>query len=206
MTLDKDPHQTELRAAGWHSRGYLPHFDGIVIPQFITIHLADSVPKEVIESWKRELGTRDSAGTKCDCRAALKSMQIRDMAKLSKRDHRLAEMVQDTLLRDDGKKYRLAAWVVMPNHVHFLATRFETYTLSDIMQSFKSLTSHKANKTLRRGGQFWMADYFDRYFRSAEHQKKTIAYIENNPVKARLCARPEDYPFSSAWFRVHARK
>lgn len=64
MTLDKDPHQTELRAAGWHSRGYLPHFDGIVIPQFITIHLADSVPKEVIESWKRELGTRDSAEDK----------------------------------------------------------------------------------------------------------------------------------------------
>jgi len=54
MTLAKDPHQTELRAAGCHSRGYLPHFDGIVIPQFITIHLADSLPK-VIQSWQEEL-------------------------------------------------------------------------------------------------------------------------------------------------------
>ncbi|HAF16019.1 MAG TPA: hypothetical protein DHU55_01315 [Blastocatellia bacterium] len=55
MTLAKDPHQTELRAAGCHSRGYLPHFDGIVIPQFITIHLADSLPKKVIQSWQEEL-------------------------------------------------------------------------------------------------------------------------------------------------------
>ena len=30
---------------------------------------------------------------------------------------------------------------------------------------------------------------------------KVVAYIENNPVKARLCEKPEDWPFSSAWFR-----
>lgn len=115
-------------------------------------------------------------------------------------------MVQDTLLADDGKKYRLAAWVVMPNHVHFLTTRFESYTLSDIMQSFKSLTSHKSNRLLRRSGQFWMPEYFDRYIRNAEHYQKTVEYIENNPVKARLCSLPEEYPFSSAWFRQRARR
>jgi hypothetical protein len=48
-----------------------------------------------------------------------------------------------------------------------------------------------------------MPDYFDRYIRNAKHHKKTIEYIENNPVKARLCERPEDYRFSSAWFRKH---
>ena len=45
----------ELRAAGWHSRGYLPHFDGRAIPQFITLHLADSIPRKIIERWQREL-------------------------------------------------------------------------------------------------------------------------------------------------------
>lgn len=55
MGLFDDPHQNELRTAGWHSRGYLPHFDGIDTPQFITIHLADSIPQKVIKRWKEEL-------------------------------------------------------------------------------------------------------------------------------------------------------
>jgi len=51
-----------------------------------------------------------------------------------------------------------------------------------------------------------MLDYFDRYIRNAEHFAKTMRYIENNPVKARLCKRPEDWPFSSAWFRAQKEK
>jgi len=47
-----------------------------------------------------------------------------------------------------------------------------------------------------------MPDYFDRYIRNPEHFAKTMRYIEDNPVKARLCDRPEDWPFSSAWFRA----
>ena len=203
MTLAKDPHQTQLRAAGWHSRGYLPHFDGIVIPQFITLHLADSVPKEVIEGWKRELGTRGSVEDKTLLLNRIEKYADQGYGEAFLKDHHLAEMVQDTLLKDDGKKYRLSAWAVMPNHVHLLLTRFDNSTLSDIMQSFKSITSHKANKALGRSGQFWMLEYFDRYIRNEKHYKKTINYIENNSVKARLCARPEEYPFSSAWLRKH---
>ena len=55
MSLINDSHQDELRAAGWRSRGYLPHFDGIEIPQFITSHLADSMPRKVILRWQHEL-------------------------------------------------------------------------------------------------------------------------------------------------------
>ena len=46
-----------------------------------------------------------------------------------------------------------------------------------------------------------MPDYFDRYIRNERHHVAAIAYVENNPVKAGLCRRPEDWPFSSAWFR-----
>lgn len=205
MTLAKDPHQSELRAAGWHSRGYLPHFDGIVIPQFISLHLADSVPKEVLDRWKLELNTRSSIQDKILLQSRIEKYADQGYGEAYLKDNRLAEMVQETLLKDDGRKYSLSAWVVMPNHVHMLVTRFDNYTLSDIMQLFKSITSHKANKTLRRSGQFWMPEYFDRYIRTAEHHRTTVQYIENNPVKARLCARPEDYRFSSAWFRAHER-
>ena len=113
----------------------------------------------------------------------------------------IAEMVQNDLLHYDGKSYRLSSWVVMPNHIHFLISRFEAIELADIMQSLKSLTSHKANRILMRRGRFWMADYFDRYIRNSEHFANTVRYIENNPVKAGLCRKPEDWPFSSARFR-----
>ena len=55
MGLFQDFDPNELRAAGWHTRGYLPHFDGVAKPQFITLHLGDSIPPRVIERWKREL-------------------------------------------------------------------------------------------------------------------------------------------------------
>ena len=206
MTLDQDRHKSELRAAGWHSRGYLPHFDGIVIPQFISIHLADSVPTVVIERWKRELDTTNSERDKMLLQRRIERYADQGYGTAFLKDDRLAEMIQETLLKDDGKKYRLSSWVVMPNHVHLLATRFEDATLADIMQVFKSVTSHKANRLLGRSGQFWMLDYFDRYIRDATHYKKTVEYIESNPAKVRLCARPEDYRFSSAWFRQHGRQ
>jgi REP element-mobilizing transposase RayT len=113
----------------------------------------------------------------------------------------VAAMVQDSLLRFDGTRYKLFAWVVMPNHVHSLMTRFEDYELKDILHSLKSYTAHEANKTLHRRGQFWMEDYFDRYMRNQEHFRKTVQYIENNPVKARLCETPSCWAFSSAWFK-----
>src|SRR6476620_5705896 len=124
MTLAEDPHQRELRAAGWHSRGYLPHFDGIVIPQFISLHLADSVPKEVLDRWKLELNTRSSIQDKILLQRRIEKYADQGYGETYLKDNRLAEMVQQTLLKDDAKKYRLSAWVVMPNHVHMLVTRF----------------------------------------------------------------------------------
>ncbi len=43
------------RPKGWHGRGYLPHYDGGEICQFVTFHLADALPQKVIERWKLEL-------------------------------------------------------------------------------------------------------------------------------------------------------
>lgn len=40
---------------GWHSRGYLPHYDGGEITQFVTVHLGDALPKRVVDAWKAEL-------------------------------------------------------------------------------------------------------------------------------------------------------
>jgi REP element-mobilizing transposase RayT len=205
MPLGKDRNKDVLRKAGWYTRGYLPHFDGRALPQFISLHLADSVPSTVVERWKRELNTKDSAHDRILLQNRIERYADQGYGHAFFRNAKLAEMVQETLLRDDGKRYRLSSWVVMPNHVHMLFTRFEEDKLADIMQAFKSITAHKANKFLRRSGELWMPDYFDRFIRNSKHYQKTVEYIENNPVKARLCARPEDFQFGSAWFRHRSR-
>jgi REP element-mobilizing transposase RayT len=97
------------------------------------------------------------------------------------RDPQVATMIQTDLLSYDEKTLKLSAWVVMPNHIHLLLTHFEDHTLAGVMQSLKSLSSHKANKILKRSGPFWMADYFDRYIRDGKHFAKTIHYIETIP-------------------------
>ena len=117
------------------------------------------------------------------------------------RDPRVAKVVQDSILYLDTEKYLLSAWVVMPNHVHLVTTPLPGKSLAKIMQSLKSFTANESNKLLERNGTFWMPDYFDRYIRNERHFAAAIAYVENNPVKAGLCRRPEDWRFSSAWFR-----
>ena len=46
MALKDDPHQDLLREAGWHTRGYLPHFDGKAVPQTIPLHSLTLFPQK----------------------------------------------------------------------------------------------------------------------------------------------------------------
>src|SRR5262245_11283867 len=195
--------QKELRDAGWHSRGYLPHFDDGEIAQTITFRLADSVPGTVLKRWMQEL--EDSQNSDRVLRKRIEHYLDQGYGSCALRDIGVATMVQDSLLYFDNERYRLSSWVVMPNHAHLLLSPFPSWSISRIIKDMKSFTSREANKLLGRRGQFWMEDYFDRYVRNYEHFKNAIRYIENNPVKAKLRVRPEDWPFSSAWFRARGK-
>ena len=114
-------------------------------------------------------------------------------------DEGVANLVQNSLLFHRDKKYRLSAWVIMPNHLHFLATPLENVELRQIAHSIKSYTAHEANKILKRTGPFWQHEPFDRYIRNRKHFVSVVRYIENNPVKSGLCTLPEYWRFSSAF-------
>jgi len=79
-------------------------------------------------------------------------------------------------------KYRLKDFVVMPNHVHVLVTPLGEYTLSEAVQEWKSVSSHRINKALGRKGDFWQKDYFDHIVRSADQLGKFRSYIQRNPL------------------------
>ncbi len=157
------------------------------------------MPQAVLDRWRAEL--EKSEITDAGFRKRIEVFLDQNYGEQWLSDTRIAGLVQDTLLNLDGKRYRLIAWVIMPNHVHILIETLEGNPLSEIMQSIKSYTAHEANKLLGRKGSFWFKEYFDRYIRDGRHFQATVRYIEENPVKARLCARPEDWKFSSAYFR-----
>jgi REP element-mobilizing transposase RayT len=137
--------QKELNDAGWHSRGYLPHFEGGEIAQTINLHLADSLPRAVLEKWKRELA-QEASDSKL--RKRIEHYLDQGYGACALRSEPIAKMVQDSLLHFDGARYELSAWVVMPNHIHGLLTPCAEWSLSWIMKDMKSFTSHEANKIL----------------------------------------------------------
>ncbi len=98
------------------------------------------------------------------------------------------------------KHYELHAYVVMANHVHLLITpRTE---VARIMQSLKRFT-REGNRILGLTGQpFWQDESYDRLVRDATEFQRIARYIEMNPVKAGLAAKPEDFPWSSAGGRL----
>jgi REP element-mobilizing transposase RayT len=90
----------------------------------------------------------------------------------------------------------------MPNHVHALIETRAGFPLSDVLHSWKSFSSKEANKLIGRTGEFWQREYADRFVRNAEHFETVVAYIEENPVKARLVKLKTEWPWSSARFRA----
>lgn len=185
---------------GWYSRGYLPHFDGGAVTQTLTFRTADSLPAERLEQWGRELSHLGEAGAQRELRERIEAYLDAGAGELPLADPRAARIVQDALLHFDGERYRLHAWVVMPNHVHLLLTPIEGHSLAQITHSLKSYTAHRINHVLGRHGEFWQRESFDRYIRDAHHFAAAREYIEANPVKAGLCGKSEEWEFSSASF------
>lgn len=194
----------EKAIKGWYTRGYLPHFDGgSVRTQFITFRLFDSLPQNVLDRIRQELEIRDPENISRETFILAERYLDEGIGECFLRRPEIATILKDTLLRFDEERYKLKAWVIMPNHAHVLLRPNEGQKLEKITHSIKSFTASVANKLLGRQGPFWMRESFDRYIRDAEHFARVFRYIENNPVKARLCDKPEDWEFSSAWVRRH---
>lgn len=195
---------------GVHSRGYLPHFKTDGATYFVTFRLAGTLPKVVLDRLQEERLTAERdmlrrAGHVSD--QDRKKLNEGFAAKIDEyldsgagecwlREPHIAEMVGKALRHFHGSRYRLHAYVVMPNHVHVLVTPSSGHTLSSILHSWKSFTANEANKLLDRTGQdFWQRESYDHLVRDEEDFWRISNYIRNNPVKAGLSRHPEDWPF-----------
>ncbi|MDJ0838515.1 MAG: transposase [Acidobacteriota bacterium] len=188
----------------WYSRGYLPHYDDCQTTQSITFRLADSYPREFLARVQHETAHMADDDPQRDLHWRKRAQHILDIGHgdCFLRRPRIAELVQDALIFFDDERYHLHAWVVMPNHVHVLITQLPGFSLSSILHSWQSFTAKKANRILGRSGGFWARGNFDRFIRDKRHFDYAVAYIERNPVMAKLCRAPADWPYSSASMRV----
>jgi REP element-mobilizing transposase RayT len=196
------PRDPSAPPVGWYSRGYLPHYNNSETLQSVTFRLVDSLPQSKLRELERELRDVDPEKSDATRRKRIEAWLDSGMGCCALKHPVLASLMQETLLKFDGDRYRLIAWCVMPNHVHVLMETKDA--LSRIVQSWKSYTGRWAlekNAELGLGvpgRALWMREYWDRYIRDGDHFDNVLHYIERNPVAAGLCEQDADWPWSSA--------
>lgn len=94
------------------------------------------------------------------------------------------------------------AWCILTTHFHLLV-RSPTGELSEAIRRVQSESSRHYNRRHRRDGPLVRGRFQSKPVRSLAYRWNLVRYIDANAVRAGLVARPQDYPFGSAFH--HAR-
>jgi putative transposase len=191
-------------------RRNLPHWHPINQSFFLTWRLSGSLPKSVIEELQAirlHLGTKKDV-TAFDARVIeFKKMFARIDRILDKAETgptwlaipEVADMVQKAIVEGYAYLYKLWAYVIMANHLHVLLKPKPGFSLEIITKHLKGFTAHEAHLLLGRSGEtFWQDECFDHWPRDDDEFFRIVDYIENNPVKAGLVTKRENWLWSSA--------
>jgi len=105
------------------------------------------------------------------------------------RDKEICEVAIAAIRKSEMDGWQLNDGVIMPNQLHLLMKKASDtgYTLKETIERLKGRSARLVNQALARKGRCWQEDWFDRWMRSDAERDRTVQYIRNNPVKARLC-------------------
>jgi len=95
-------------------------------------------------------------------------------------------------LQSEGALNSLA-FVVMPDHVHWLVELRETQSLSRSVQLFKGRVARELNRHLQRRGAVWQVAFYDRALRHDDDLRAAARYIVANPVRSGLVSKVGAY-------------
>ena len=181
------------------NRGRLPHWEHECGCYFVTFRLCDSLPQQVRDEIRSRLGRLRAAEKtgrpllQCEVtsKKKLTSKQFENYldagsGKCELKNPEVADLVRSALRLWHGKRYRLLAWCIMPNHVHVVFRLVRGETLSAVVSSWKSYTGKNANKILGRVGHFWQREYYDRLIRNGNEMQRAVDYVVSNPARAGL--------------------
>jgi putative transposase len=124
----------------------------------------------------------------------------------------VAEIIISALLKTQSLfAVTIIAYVLMPSHVHLLFGFQNIEYLSRCIQSFKSITSRQTKEMMlpelaMNDYKLWKPRFDDLIIQSEKQLRIKMEYIHNNPVKAGLVRRAEDWLYSSAVDWLTTRK
>ncbi|WP_160106465.1 REP-associated tyrosine transposase [Pseudomonas izuensis] len=114
------------------------------------------------------------------------------------KDFALGRLVVDEFR--NAQKLGLAnslAWVVMPDHFHWLI-ELQQGSLSELMQRTKSMSTKAVRRITGRNTSLWQRGFHDRALRREEDLVKLARYVVANPLRAGLVEKIGDYPLWDA--------
>ena len=111
----------------------------------------------------------------------------------------MAQLFLDTLQRYRAQgKFELHEFVLMPDHFHVLLTPAPHVPLEKAVQLIKGGFSFRVKKEMGSNAEVWGTGYTEHRVKDAADYQHHVAYIRENPVRARRTDCPEAYAFSSA--------
>lgn len=92
----------------------------------------------------------------------------------------------------------ILAYCLMSNHVHILARPLKDESLFKMMQGVTLCFTQHVNRKYKRTGRLWESRYHSCIVDKERHLWAVARYIEQNPVRAKITKKAEDYQYSSA--------
>ena len=102
-------------------------------------------------------------------------------------------------LEEGANRYQcqIHAYVLMTNHVHFLATPHSSESVSRMMQYLGRHYVPYINFQYGSSGTLWEGRFKASLVHDEEYLLTCMRYIELNPVRANMVVHPREYPWSS---------
>jgi putative transposase len=114
-------------------------------------------------------------------------------------DWKLGRLVVHSLRWNDAQgRTDTIAFVVMPDHLHWLFSLTGTQPLPRVLQSLKNYSARRVNAALGEDGPVWQAGFHDHAVRREEDLRAMARYVVFNPVRAGIVRSLRDYPLWDA--------
>ncbi len=115
----------------------------------------------------------------------------------SRAAHQVCRCFENPVLLRDA---RMLAWVLMPDHAHWLIELGEQRTLQGLVGLLKTFSARNVGRALARHGPIWAPAFHDHALRDEGDIPAAARYIVANPLRAGLAERIGDYPYWNSTF------